>query len=144
MTWIGALKKWNMGGCCWSVPRKGTDCYQEVLGLMPEKKLKHKGPKEKAAMPISVKEIMKQRARKRKTEPGQQLMAEIRALVDEAKAKAREGESAKELTAFYNKKISPKIDLYGAEYLGYGGGREIANELFEEISAEYRKHPFSL
>lgn len=72
--------------------------------------------------------------------PGKRLMAEIRALVDEAKAKAREGESAKALTDFYNKKISPKIDLYGAEYLGHGGASEIADELFEEISAEYRKH----
>jgi len=72
--------------------------------------------------------------------PGQRLMAEIRALVDEAKAKAREGASAKELTDFYNKKISPKIDLYGAEYLGHGGASEIADELFEEISAEYRKN----
>jgi len=102
-----------------------------------------KAPKPKGVPKIKRKPVMSVVAPAPAPEPekpGQRLMAEIRALVDEAKAKAREGASAKELTDFYNKKISPKIDLYGAEYLGHGGASEIADELFEEISAEYRKH----
>ena len=68
MRWIDALKKWNTGGCCWCVPRKGTDCYQEVRGLMPEKKLKAEHPEQKAAMSqgIPLKEALRKRALRRK------------------------------------------------------------------------------
>ena len=81
---------------------------------------------------------------KKAEHPGKKLMDQIKELVEEAKENARKGASAKELTDFYNKKISPKISLYGAEYLGSGGASEIADELFEEISAEYRKKQASL
>lgn len=81
---------------------------------------------------------------KKAEQPGKKLMDQIKELVEEAKENARKGASAEELTDFYNKKIGPKISLYGAEYLGSGGASEIADELFEEISAEYRKKQASL
>ena len=32
--WIDALKKWNAGRDRWTIPRKGTDEYEEVRKLM--------------------------------------------------------------------------------------------------------------
>jgi hypothetical protein len=110
----------------------------ELMAMLEHAKAPKVAPKAKKR-PVIVRPAVAKPVAEPET-PQKRLMAEIKALVEEAKAKAREGASAKELTDFYNKKISPKIDLYGAEYLGHGGASEIADELFEEISAEYRKH----
>ena len=70
--------------------------------------------------------------------PQDRLWDEITSLVEEAKSKAREGASYKTLAQFWNKEISPKLDLYGGEYLDYGGASELADELFGDIEEEHR------
>lgn len=52
--WIIALKKWNTGKQTWCLPKKGTDAYNEVMALMPEKKLKESAEPEKAAPPMKI------------------------------------------------------------------------------------------
>lgn len=52
--WIIALKKWNTGKQTWCLPKKGTDAYNEVMALMPGKKLKESAEPEKAAPPMKI------------------------------------------------------------------------------------------
>ncbi len=46
LTWIQALKKWNEQNENWSVPRKDTEGFNEVMALMrgetPEKSRKRR------------------------------------------------------------------------------------------------------
>jgi len=68
------------------------------------------------------------------------LFTKIKNLVEEAKYHAREGASGNFLTEFINEKIRPKINLYGAEYLGYGGAQELLDEFYDEILVVYQSH----
>ena len=38
VSWIDALKKWNEGREKWSIPRKGTPEYDEVMKMMGKPK----------------------------------------------------------------------------------------------------------
>jgi F0F1-type ATP synthase assembly protein I len=74
-----------------------------------------------------------------KLRPGEKLLSEIEALVEEAKKKASGGASSKEVTDLFNEKIVPKLSLYGAEYLYAGEASEMSDTYFEEIREAYQE-----
>jgi hypothetical protein len=71
--------------------------------------------------------------------PKEKLEKELSLLTEQAVHKADEGASSVELTAFYNDRIRPKLNVLGAEYLGAGEAQEIGDEIFEKITEHYQR-----
>jgi hypothetical protein len=71
------------------------------------------------------------------------LLRKLLSLVDTAIMYARGGKSGKFLTDFFNDKIIPAINLFGAEYLPYGGAQELLDEFYYDMVEEFQKHPTS-
>ena len=67
----------------------------------------------------------------------ERLMKEINAYTENLREMVYNKGSSKDIIAYWNKKVSPKIDLYGGEYLGYGGAEEFADDAFAEIKYIY-------
>ena len=67
----------------------------------------------------------------------ERLMKEINAYIENLREIAYNKGSFKDIIAYWNKKVSPKIDLYGGEYLGYGGAEEFADDAFADIKYIY-------
>jgi len=131
MKWIDALKKYNEHTGMWCVPRRGSFEYQAVMKIMNENS---EAPKKKSKVskhPMVEKPIK------------ESMMREITSLKNEAIKMANEGVSATQLVDFYNKKINPKIVVYGAEYLPSGGASELGDEIFDEITGHYLTHNIS-
>jgi hypothetical protein len=84
--------------------------------------------------------VPKKRERKPVLSAKERSMAELEALFEKVKEKARSGLSYNELVDFWNTNISPKLDLYGAEYLSSGEASEIAEERWDEVKELYKEH----
>jgi hypothetical protein len=69
-----------------------------------------------------------------KTDSGEKrLMSEIKQEVAEVLAMAKSGASSSDVNKRWNSVVSPKLNLYGGEYLPYGAASEISDELYAEI-----------
>jgi len=97
--------------------------------LKEEKEMKESPKEPPIPKPSNVKYSEKERS-----------MAEIEALFEKVKEMARSGLSYNELVDFWNTNISPKLDLYGAEYLSSGEASEIAEERWYEVKEVYEEH----
>lgn len=63
----------------------------------------------------------------------EKMLDDIKRLVAQAVKLAKEDPDRLAAVKFWNGTISPKLDLYGAEYLPYGAASEIGDELWEEV-----------
>ena len=61
------------------------------------------------------------------------LMREIKQGVAEVLALAKSGASSSDVNKRWNAVVSPKLDLYGGEYLPHGAASELSDELYAEI-----------
>jgi DNA-directed RNA polymerase beta subunit len=61
------------------------------------------------------------------------LMSEIKQGVAEVLAMAKSGASSSDVNKRWNTIVSPKLNLYGGEYLPYGAASEMSDDLYAEI-----------
>lgn len=126
----GKIEAWN------AVHRAYGTATGITLSKMNAKKFVIKKP-EPAPEPPKKFVIKKPAAPKESGED--RMLSEIKSLVADAVKMAKEGNSKFAPIKFWNENISPKLDLYGAEYLGHGGASELADEFYDKIEAELDK-----
>jgi len=75
----------------------------------------------------------KAEAEKPKKSSADTMLDEIKSMVAHALKLAKENPDIYAGAKFWNANISPKLDLYGAEYLGSGGASELGDEMYDDI-----------
>lgn len=89
-----------------------------------------KGGPQKEEIPDREKEGVKEV----KADSGEKrLMSEIKQGVAEVLAMAKSGASSSDVNKRWNTIVSPKLNLYGGEYLPYGAASEMSDDLYAEI-----------
>jgi hypothetical protein len=77
----------------------------------------------------------KAEAEKPKKSSADTMLDEIKSMVAHAIKLTKENPDIYAGAKFWNANISPKLNLYGAEYLGYGGASELGDEMYDDIRA---------